>query len=122
MELLGCRNDKDAENLMLLRIGQRHTRWKNLLWEVQSQGDIVFEALCATFCQVRALDLQHLVVIDHPPHEGPRVRLAFAEVDCALCCKIPSGEFVFIFRDRNFGLVGDGGDRKASPTGRALVR
>lgn len=122
MELLGGRNNKNAENLVLLGIGQRHTGWKNLLWEVQSQGHIVLEALCSTFRQVRALNLQHLVVIDHPPHEGPRVRLAFAKVDGTLCCKIPSGEFVFIFRDRNFGLVGGGGDRKASPTGRALVR
>lgn len=120
MKLLGRGNHENTQDLMVLHIRQRNTRRKDLLVEVKAQGDIVFEVLRATFRQVRALNLQHLVVIDDPPQERPRVGSAFAKVDSTLCRKIPFREFIFVLGDWGV-VVGGGGDRKARPTERAFL-
>jgi hypothetical protein len=96
---------KDIDDFVILGVRQLNSKGKNLFLEIQSQSHIVFVNFRPTLCQVRALDLQHFVVIDDPPQKGPRVHSALPEVDLTLCRKVTSGEFIFIFGDWDF-LVG----------------
>ena len=105
MKVLGFGDHKDTDEFVILRVGQFNTKGEDPLLEIQSQGHIVFINFHPTLREVRALDLQHFVVVDDPPQERPRVDPALPEVDLALCRKVTSGEFIFIFGDWEF-LVG----------------
>lgn len=96
---------KDTDDFVVLGVGQFNSKREDPLLEIQSQGHIVFVNFRPTLRQVRALDLQHFVVVDDPPQECPRIGPALPEVDLTLCREITSGEFIFIFGDWEF-LVG----------------
>lgn len=121
MKLLGRGNHENTEDLMILQICERNTRRKDSLVEVKSQGGIVFETFQATLRQVRALNLEHLVVIDDPPDKRSWVSFTFAKVHSALCREISFRELIFVLSDLDV-VVGGRGDREARPTERAFLR
>lgn len=102
MKVLRGGDHKDIDDFVVLGVGQFNTKGKNSLLEIQSQGHIVFVNFHPTLRQVRALDLQHFVVVDDPPQECPRINPALPEVDFTLCREVTSGEFIFIFGDWKF--------------------
>lgn len=108
MKLFRSRDHKHAQDLMFLQVGKLNTTRQDLLLEIQPQRDIILRMLDPPLGQVDAVDLQHPVVVDHPPPVHSRIHLAVAEVDRPLGREKAFRKGIFVLGDRLILLCGCG--------------